>query len=101
MRVESPQIPYNFADLEPAMSRDTLVFHFLHHQRDCFDRMLSMVRGTELDTLPLPELVCASERDPERRLLFRPAPYVRNHGLYSRSMRPCCGGSPHGLIGEH
>jgi len=82
VRVESPQIPYNFADLEPAMSRDTLVFHFLHHQRDCFDRMLSMVRGTELETLPLAEIVCASERDPERRVLFRHAAEVWNHDLY-------------------
>ncbi|TLY66886.1 MAG: hypothetical protein E6K46_11885 [Gammaproteobacteria bacterium] len=100
MRVESPQIPYNFADLEPAMSRDTLVFHFLHHQRDCFDRMLSMVRGTELETLPLAELVCASERDPEQRVLFRHAAEVWNHDLYWRSMRPGGGGAPHGLIGE-
>ena len=28
MSIEAPAIPYNFADLEPAMSRDTLVFHF-------------------------------------------------------------------------
>jgi len=28
MNIESPAIPYEFADLEPAMSRDTLVFHF-------------------------------------------------------------------------
>ena len=38
MNIESPAIPYEFADLEPAMSRDTLVFHFLRHQRVCFDR---------------------------------------------------------------
>src|SRR5207237_6821529 len=101
MRVESPQIPYNFADLEPAMSRDTLVFHFLHHQRDCFDRMLSMVRGTELETLPLAELVCACERDPERRVLFRHAAEVWNHDLYWRSMLPGGGGGPRGRIGGH
>jgi len=29
MNIESPAIPYEFAELEPAMSRDTLVFHFL------------------------------------------------------------------------
>jgi superoxide dismutase, Fe-Mn family len=101
MRIESPQIPYNFADLEPAMSRDTLVFHFLHHQRDCFDRMLSMVRGTELETLSLGELVCATERDPERRVLFHHAAEVWNHDLFWRSMRPRGGGAPHGLIDEH
>jgi Fe-Mn family superoxide dismutase len=100
MSIESPRIPYNFADLEPAMSRDTLVFHFLHHQRDCFDRMLSMVRGTELESLPLAELVRATERDPERRVLFRHAAEVWNHDLFFRSMRPGGGGPPYGLIGE-
>ena len=29
MNIESPAMPYNFSDLEPAISRDTLVFHFL------------------------------------------------------------------------
>ena len=46
MNIESPAIPYNFADLEPVMSRDTLVFHFLRHQRVCFDRMRPLIRGT-------------------------------------------------------
>lgn len=101
MSIESPRIPYNFADLEPAMSRDTLVFHFLHHQRDCFDRMLSMVRGTALEALSLGELVCSTERDPERRVVFRHAAEVWNHDLFWRSMRPRGGGAPYGLIGEH
>ena len=57
MNIEPPAMPYDFADLEPAMSRDTLVFHFLRHQRVCFDRMLAMVRGSELEALPLDELI--------------------------------------------
>jgi Fe-Mn family superoxide dismutase len=101
MSIEPPGIPYNFSDLEPAMSRDSLVFHFLHHERDCFDRMLTMVRGTELDGLSLVELVRATEGDPERQVLFHYAAEVWNHDFYWRSMRPRGGGAPHGLVGEH
>ena len=101
MSIEPPEIPYNFADLEPAMSRDSLVFHFLHHERDCFDRMLSMVRGTELEVLSLEELVRATKRNPEQQVLFHYAAEVWNHDLFWRSMRPRGGGAAHGLAGEH
>jgi len=88
MNIESPAIPYNFADLEPAMSRDALVFHFSRHQRVCFDRMLEMVRGSELEALPLDELIRVTERNPAQHLLYRYAAEVWNHNLFWRSMRP-------------
>ena len=100
MNIESPAIPYNFADLEPAISRDTLVFHFLRHQRVCFDRMLAMVRGTELEALPLDELIRVTERNPAQHAVYRYAAEVFNHNLYWNSMRPRGGGVPQGLIGE-
>jgi Fe-Mn family superoxide dismutase len=101
MNIESPGIPYNFSDLEPAMSRDTLVFHSLRHQRVCFDRMLAMVRGTELGTLSLEELIRTTERIPAQHTVYRYAAEVWNHNVFWRSMRPRGGGAPHGLVGEH
>jgi superoxide dismutase, Fe-Mn family len=100
MNIESPGIPYNFADLEPAMSRDTVVFHFLRHQRVCFDRMYALVRGTELEALPLEELIRVTERNPAQHIVYRYAAEVWNHNLYWHSMRPRGGGAPHGMIAE-
>jgi len=100
MNIESPAMPYNFSDLEPAMSRDTLVFHFLRHQRVCFDRMLALVRGTELEALPLDELIRVTERNPAQHNIYRYAAEVFNHNLYWNSMRPRGGGAPNGLVGE-
>jgi len=100
MNIESPGIPYNFADLEPAMSRDTVVFHFLRHQRVCFDRMYALVRGTALEALPLEELIRVSERNPTQHIVYRYAAEVWNHNLYWHSMRPHGGGAPHGQIAE-
>jgi superoxide dismutase, Fe-Mn family len=101
MNIDSPGIPYNFSDLEPALSRDTLVFHSLRHQRVCFDRMLAMVRGTELETLPLEELIRVTERTPTQHTIYRYAAEVWNHNIFWHSMRPRGGGAPNGLIGEH
>jgi superoxide dismutase, Fe-Mn family len=100
MNIESPVLPYNFSDLEPAMSRDTLVFHFLRHQRVCFDRMQAMVRGTQLETLPLEELIRVTERNPAQHAVYRYAAEVWNHNFYWHSMRPKGGGTATGPIGE-
>ena len=100
MNIESPGIPYNFSDLEPALSRDTLVFHSLRHQRVCFDRMLAMVRGTELESLALEELIRETERSPAYHAIYRYAAEVWNHNVFWRSMRPRGGGAAHGLIAE-
>jgi superoxide dismutase, Fe-Mn family len=101
MNIESPGMPYNFSDLEPAISRDTLVFHYLRHQRVCFDRMLAMVRDTDLEALPLEELIRVTERNPAQHGVYRYAAEVWNHNLYWNSMRPRGGGTPPGLVGEH
>jgi superoxide dismutase, Fe-Mn family len=100
MNIEPPVIPYNFSDLEPAMSRDTLVFHFLRHQRVCYDRMHAMVRGTQLETLPLEELIRVTERNPAQHNVYRYAAEVWNHNLYWNSMRPRGGGIAGGQVAE-
>jgi Fe-Mn family superoxide dismutase len=100
MNIDAPAMPYNFVDLEPAISRDTLVFHFLRHQRVCFDRMVAMVRGTELESLDLIELIRVTERNPAQHGLYRYAAEVYNHNLYWNSMHPRGGGPATGLIGE-
>jgi Fe-Mn family superoxide dismutase len=100
MSIALPEIPYNFADLEPAVSRDALLFHFLHHQRVCFDRMQHLLRGTPFEELALEELVRATEADPAQRELHRCAAEVWNHATYWQSMHPRGGGSARGMVAE-
>jgi superoxide dismutase, Fe-Mn family len=100
MKIEPPGIPYNFADLEPAMSRDTVVFHFLRHQRVCYDRMTALLATTNVAADTLEELVRATERNPAQHTLYRYAAEVWNHDLFWRSMRPHGGGAPSGAVGE-
>lgn len=100
MKIESPVIPYNFSDLEPAMSRDTVVFHFLRHQRVCYDRLCALLRGSALEELPLDELIRVTERSPAQHAVYRYAAEVWNHNMFWRSMHPHGGGAAHGQVGE-
>ena len=100
MNIASPALPYDFAELEPAMSRDTVVFHFLRHQRVCYDRMRTLVRGTGLEQLSLEELIRLTERSPVHHALYRYAAEVWNHNVFWRSMCPGGGGAPRGRIAE-
>ncbi|MFZ0006642.1 MAG: superoxide dismutase [Steroidobacteraceae bacterium] len=100
MNIESPVIPYNFSDLEPAMSRDTVVFHFLRHQRVCFDRLCGMLRGTGLEELALDELIRVTVRNPAQHGVYRYAAEVWNHNVFWRSMRPHGGGPAHGAVAD-
>ncbi|MBS0578872.1 MAG: superoxide dismutase [Fe] [Proteobacteria bacterium] len=100
MSIALPEIPYNFADLEPVVSRDALLFHFLHHQRVCFDRMQPLIRGTHLQALSLEDLVRVSAGDPALRAVHRCAAEVWNHTIYWQSMHPRGGGSPRGPVAE-
>jgi superoxide dismutase, Fe-Mn family len=100
MNIESPRLPYDFADLEPAMSRDTVVFHFLRHQRVCFERMRALLHGTGLEALALEELIRVSESQPAHHALHHYAAELWNHNLFWRSMRPRGGGDAHGAMGE-
>jgi len=100
MNIESPALPYDFSELEPAMSRDTVVFHFLRHQRVCYDRMRTLVRSSGLEELTLEELIRVTERSPVHHALYRYAAEVWNHNAFWRSMRPRGGGTAHGRVGE-
>lgn len=100
MSIEPPAMPYDFSDLEPAMSRDSLVFHYLRHQRVCYGRMRVLLRDTGLEGLTLEELVRATQHDRARSALHRHAAEVWNHALFWRSMRPLGGVAAHGRIGE-
>lgn len=100
MNIESPSMPYDFSDLEPAMSRDTVVFHFLRHQRVCYDRMTALARSAGLGELTLEELIRATEHDPAHHALYRYAAEVWNHNIFWRSMRPRGGGPAEGRVGE-
>jgi superoxide dismutase, Fe-Mn family len=100
MSIALPELPYDFADLEPVISRDALLFHFMHQQRVCVDRMQPLIRGTDLEALSLEDLVRLTAHDPARRPLHRCAAEVWSHTVYWQSLHPRGGGTARGAVGE-
>ena len=100
MKLSPPEIPYGFRSLEPAMSRETLWFHFARHQRTCFEPALALIRDTELERLELEDIVLRASQMPSQGELFQHAAGLWNHQMFWKSMRPGGGGAPGGLIGQ-
>jgi len=90
---------YDFGALEPVLSRESVQYHFIQHHRRCYERTAALVKGTELQSLPLESLVRVTGRRPECKQLFMLAAEAWNHDLYWNSLRPGGGGVAWGTIG--
>jgi Fe-Mn family superoxide dismutase len=64
------------------------------------DRLQPLLRGPDLEALPLEELVRLGGQEPARRELQRCAAELWSHSLYWQSMHPHGGGVPGGAVGE-
>jgi len=80
------------------MSRETLWFHYVRHQRTCFEPAATLIRGTELERLELEEVVVRAAGWSSQRELFHHAAGLWNHQIFWQSMRPEGGGAPDGPV---
>ncbi len=96
--IPPPVLPFSPGDLEPAMSRDTLSFHFSRHHIDHYARTLALARPFGLADLALEDLVRQSRGSRRLAALHRHAAEAWNHGRFWCSMRIGGGGAPHGAI---
>jgi superoxide dismutase, Fe-Mn family len=100
MQFVPPQIPYTFRALEPAMSRETLWFHFSRHQHACFESAKALIGGTPLEGLALEDLIVRTARVPAQAKLCHFLAGLWNHHMFWRSMCRGGGGAPRGPIGN-
>jgi Fe-Mn family superoxide dismutase len=100
MSTLSPDIPYGCGFLEPAMSRETLWFHFGQHERGCYEPAINLVRGTDFDGLDLEPLLIATAHSVAYRTLHAHAAGVWNHNFFWRSMVRGGGGPPRGALAD-
>ncbi|WP_282275299.1 superoxide dismutase [Stenotrophomonas sp. PS02297] len=96
MPVELPDLPYPRDALQPHLSAATLDLHHGHHQRAQVDAVNARIAGTELDELPLEDIVHNSQGS-----LFEAAAQAWNHAFYWQCLHPRAGGEPHGALAEH
>ncbi|XP_021744707.1 superoxide dismutase [Fe], chloroplastic-like isoform X2 [Chenopodium quinoa] len=90
--------PYPFDALEPHMSKQTFEYHWGKHHRAYVDNLNKQIVGTELDGLPLEEVVRITYNKGDMLPSFNNAAQAWNHEFFWESMKPGGGGKPSGEL---
>ncbi len=95
MPVELPELPYSRTALQPHISAETLDLHHGGHHRAYVDKVNAAIAGTEMEALPLEDIVRSSQGS-----LFEAAAQAWNHAFYWQCLHPRAAGEPHGALAE-
>ncbi|AFZ37503.1 Manganese/iron superoxide dismutase [Stanieria cyanosphaera PCC 7437] len=94
MAYELPSLPYDYTALEPYISKSTLEFHHDKHHAAYVNKYNDAVKGTELDSKSIEEVIKAIAGDSSKTGLFNNAAQAWNHTFYWQCMKPNGGGTP-------
>ena len=100
MAYELPPLPYDYSALEPYISKSTLEFHHDKHHAGYVNKYNDAVKGTELDSKPIEEVIKMIAGDPDKKGLFNNAAQAWNHTFYWNCMKPNGGGLPSGELAK-
>ncbi len=95
-----PSLPYPQGALAPAISENTISFHYGRHHQGYVNNTVKMIAGTEFAQLSIEEIIRRSAGKPDLAGLFNNAAQVFNHTFYWNSMKPGGGGTPGGPISD-
>ncbi|MBR7157213.1 MAG: thiol peroxidase [Bacteroidales bacterium] len=86
-------LPYKSNDLEPAISKESVEFHYGKHLQAYINNLNSLLEKSPLKGKPLKEIICSSEG-----ALFNNAAQVFNHQFYFETLSPKAKQAPEGLL---
>lgn len=98
-----PELPFAMDALAPAISAETLEYHYGKHHQTYVTNLNALLEGTGLEEMKLEELIASGiERvAPEKRTaVFNNAAQVWNHTFYWNCMKKGGGGFPSGKLAE-
>lgn len=93
MIYSQPQLPYAADALAPAISQDTVNFHYGKHEKTYIDNLNNLIKGTRYEDMELEEIIRLSDG-----ALFNNASQAWNHIFYFFSFSPDGGGEPVGEL---
>ena len=93
MKFILPDLPYRPNALEPAISQQTIEYHYGKHLQTYINNLNKIIEGTEWENAELAEIVRTSEG-----AVFNNAAQVWNHTFYFESFSPEGGGEPVGAL---
>ncbi|MBD5284784.1 MAG: superoxide dismutase [Bacteroides sp.] len=90
-----PELPYAPDALAPAISEETISYHWGKHEKTYIDNLNKLVRNTPWEDMPLEEIVRKADG-----ALFNNASQAWNHIFYFFSFSPAGGGEPKGELAD-
>lgn len=88
-----PELPYSTDALTPAISKETIEFHYGKHEKAYIDNLNKLIKGTEFEDMALEDIIKTSSG-----ALFNNASQAWNHIFYFFTFSPEGGGEPHGNL---
>lgn len=92
-RFALPELPYAIDALAPAISRETLEYHWGKHHQTYVNNLNALVEGTEWAEKSLEDIIRGAEGG-----LFNNAAQVFNHTFFWSCLTPNGGGAPTGAL---
>lgn len=99
MPIELPELPYAQDALAPAISANTMSFHYGKHHQAYVNKTNDLIKGTDLEGKSIEEVVRAAYAKKDQGLINQSA-QVWNHTFFWHSMKPGGGGKPSGKVAE-
>lgn len=93
MKYEQPQLPYSSASLAPAISQETVEFHYGRHEKTYIENLNRLIKDTTFEDSNLEDIIRESDG-----ALFNSASQAWNHIFYFFSFSPDGGGKPSGEL---
>jgi Fe-Mn family superoxide dismutase len=81
--------------LQPAMSKETLEFHYGKHHQAYVKQLNDLIKGTQFEKATLEQIVCSASGP-----LFNNAAQTWNHTFFWNCMAPHGGGEPTGALAD-
>jgi Fe-Mn family superoxide dismutase len=102
MTFSVPDLPYDYAALEPHIDEQTMRIHHDKHHKAYVDNANAALAGTALENTPVEEIVAnlSQVSDDKRTAVRNNAGGHLNHSLFWESMGPNGGGAPSGDLGS-
>ena len=95
MEHKLPPLPYAMDALQPAMSKETLEFHYGKHHRAYVTQLNTLIKGTEFENATLEQIICSASGP-----TFNNAAQTWNHTFFWNCMAPRGGGEPTGALAD-
>jgi superoxide dismutase, Fe-Mn family len=100
MTYELPPLPFGYTALEPHVSKSTLEFHHDKHHAAYVNKYNDMVKGTDLESKSIEEVIKATYNDASKSGIFNNAAQAWNHTFYWNCIKPSGGGKPSGELAD-